>query len=99
MLDTKIADFTINIAHSEGFGLSTLESMMTGTPIIAPMTGGQTTLELDLPTVNHASSEVIELQIVNNNLKVAGLSDDDRLAHNETLERIASKSGNCIWKI
>jgi glycosyltransferase involved in cell wall biosynthesis len=36
------ADFTINISHSEGFGLSTLESMMTGTPIIAPMTGGQT---------------------------------------------------------
>jgi len=37
----NLSDFTINISHSEGFGLSTLESMMTGTPIIAPLTGGQ----------------------------------------------------------
>ena len=43
----NISDFTINIAHSEGFGLSTLESMMTGTPIIAPMTGGQTRQVID----------------------------------------------------
>ena len=42
------ADFTINISHSEGFGLSTLESMMTGTPIIAPMTGGQTRQVVDV---------------------------------------------------
>lgn len=38
----NLVDFTVNVAHSEGFGLSTLESMMTGTPIIAPTTGGQT---------------------------------------------------------
>ena len=63
------------------------------------MTGGQTTLELDLPTVNHASPGEIELRVVNTNLKVAELSDDDRLSHKETLERIASKSDNCIWKI
>jgi len=41
------AHFTINVSHSEGFGLSTLESMMTGTPIIAPMTGGQTRQVVD----------------------------------------------------
>ena len=34
------ADFTINIADAEGFGLSTLESLMCGTPIIVNMTGG-----------------------------------------------------------
>lgn len=34
------ADVTINIANNEGFGLSTLESLMAGTPIIAQMTGG-----------------------------------------------------------
>lgn len=34
------ADCTINIASNEGFGLSTLESMMAGTPIIVHMTGG-----------------------------------------------------------
>jgi len=34
------ADFTINISDAEGFGLSTLESLSCGTPIIANMTGG-----------------------------------------------------------
>jgi len=43
----NLSDFTINVSHSEGFGLSTLESMMTGTPIIAPLTGGQTRQVID----------------------------------------------------
>ena len=34
------ADFTINISDAEGFGLSTLESLTCGTPIIVNMTGG-----------------------------------------------------------
>jgi len=34
------ADYTINISDAEGFGLSTLESMSCGTPIIVNMTGG-----------------------------------------------------------
>jgi glycosyltransferase involved in cell wall biosynthesis len=34
------ADFTINISDAEGFGLSTLESLSCGTPIIVNMTGG-----------------------------------------------------------
>ena len=38
----NIADCTINISNAEGFGLSTLESMQAGTPIIAVKTGGQT---------------------------------------------------------
>ena len=36
----NMADCTINIADAEGFGLSTLESLSCGTPIIANMTGG-----------------------------------------------------------
>jgi len=36
----NVADVTINIASNEGFGLSTLESLYTGTPIIVHMTGG-----------------------------------------------------------
>jgi glycosyltransferase involved in cell wall biosynthesis len=36
----NISDVTINIASNEGFGLSTLESMMAGTPIIISKTGG-----------------------------------------------------------
>ena len=43
----NIADFTINVSYAEGFGLSTLEAMMTKTPIIAPMTGGQTRQVID----------------------------------------------------
>ncbi len=38
----NISDCTINISNAEGFGLSTLEAMQTGTPIIAVKTGGQT---------------------------------------------------------
>lgn len=36
----NVADCTINIADAEGFGLSTLESLACGTPIIASNTGG-----------------------------------------------------------
>lgn len=36
----NIADTTINIAGNEGFGLTTAESVMAGTPIIVNVTGG-----------------------------------------------------------
>ena len=36
----NIADVTINIANNEGFGLSTAESVIAGTPIIVNVTGG-----------------------------------------------------------
>ena len=36
----NIADVTVNISNAEGFGLSALESIMAGTPIIATVTGG-----------------------------------------------------------
>jgi len=35
-----LSDVTINISDAEGFGLSTLESLSCGTPIIVNMTGG-----------------------------------------------------------
>jgi glycosyltransferase involved in cell wall biosynthesis len=35
-----MADCTLNISDAEGFGLATLESLSTGTPIIVTMTGG-----------------------------------------------------------
>lgn len=34
------ADVTVNLSNNEGFGLSPLESMMAGTPILVHMTGG-----------------------------------------------------------
>ena len=36
----NMADCTINIADAEGFGLSSLESLSCGTPVINTMTGG-----------------------------------------------------------
>jgi glycosyltransferase involved in cell wall biosynthesis len=36
----RAADYTIGISDAEGFGLSTLESLTSGTPIIVNMTGG-----------------------------------------------------------
>ncbi len=36
----NVVDVTINIANNEGFGLTTAESVMAGTPIIVNVTGG-----------------------------------------------------------
>jgi glycosyltransferase involved in cell wall biosynthesis len=36
----NVVDCTINIASNEGFGLTTAESLMSGTPIIVNVTGG-----------------------------------------------------------
>ena len=38
----NISDFCLNMSYAEGFGLTTLEAMMTGTPIVAAKTGGLT---------------------------------------------------------
>jgi len=43
----NISDVCINISFAEGFGLSTLESMQAGTPIIAIKTGGLTRQVVD----------------------------------------------------
>ncbi len=43
----NITDFTINISFAEGFGLSTLEAMTVGKPIIALKTGGLTRQVVD----------------------------------------------------
>jgi len=43
----NISDTCINISYAEGFGLSTLEGMMTGCPIVAVKTGGLTRQVVD----------------------------------------------------
>ena len=43
----NISDFCLNMSYAEGFGLSTLESMQTGTPIVAVKTGGLTRQVVD----------------------------------------------------
>ena len=73
----NIADFTINVSHSEGFGLSTLESMMAGTPIIAPMTGGQTRQVVDYRNQTHNGIALpIEFQTMVGNQTVPYILED-----------------------
>ena len=43
----NISDFCMNISYAEGFGLPTLEAMMSGAPIIAAKTGGLTRQVVD----------------------------------------------------
>tara|TARA_Y100001970_G_C14103005_1_gene786540 strand:+ start:582 stop:1277 length:696 start_codon:yes stop_codon:yes gene_type:complete len=62
------------------------------------MTGGQTTLELELPDRTSEPSRGENLKAVKKDLKVLSLSDDDFRAHHDTLGRISSKSDNCIWE-
>ena len=42
-----MSDFCLNISYAEGFGLSTLEAMKVGTPIVAVKTGGLTRQVVD----------------------------------------------------
>ena len=49
-------DATINVAHSEGFGLSTLCALMAGRPIIANLTGGLRS-QLGAPTIYEPGGE------------------------------------------
>lgn len=55
----NIADFTISISCNEGFGLSTLESMMCAKPIIAVKTGG---LERQVVNYHDGSENGIALE-------------------------------------
>ena len=43
----NVSDFCLNISHAEGFGLSTLEAMQCGKPIITVKTGGLTRQVVD----------------------------------------------------
>lgn len=61
----NIVDVCFSMSYAEGFGLSTLESMMTGTPIIAPTTGGLTRQVVDH---RDKSENGVALPIVNKTL-------------------------------
>jgi glycosyltransferase involved in cell wall biosynthesis len=43
----NVSDFCVNISYAEGFGLSTLEAMTVGNPIVAIKTGGLTRQVVD----------------------------------------------------
>lgn len=62
----NIADITINLSSNEGFGLSTAESIMAGTPIIAAVTGG---LQDQIGQTKDDGSEIVfDLNFGSNNI-------------------------------
>ena len=62
----NISDFCFSMSYAEGFGLSTLEAMMTGTPIIAPKTGGLTRQVVDHRdgTMNGVALDILNKSLV-----------------------------------
>jgi len=62
----NIADITINLSSNEGFGLSTAESLMAGTPIIVAVTGG---LQDQIGQTKDDGSEIVfDLNFGSNNV-------------------------------
>jgi len=87
------ADYTISISDAEGFGLSMLESLSCGTPIIATMTGGMQKQVTDTKNrvgvgIEPASKSVIgSLQvpyIYEDRISQEGLNDALRKAMNRS---------------
>ena len=80
----NISDCCINISFSEGFGLSTLQSLQTGTPIIAVKTGGLTRQVVDHETLfEHGIGLDVDFQFLNGTQKVPYLFED--YASNENI--------------
>ena len=90
----NIADFTLNISFSEGFGLSTLESLYTKTPIIVNMTGGLTTQVTDKKS-GYTFGEAIEPKMTT----ISGIQDTPYLNEDYALVKdIASAIFNFYIK-
>jgi len=61
----NLSDCTINLSSNEGFGLSTLESLMSGTPIIVNVTGGLQ----DQCGFNYSENDYINIGTLSNKSK------------------------------
>ena len=61
----NLVDCTINIANNEGFGLTTAESLMAGTPIVVNVTGGLQ----DQCGFNFTADDYIEIGSLHNKTK------------------------------
>lgn len=73
----NISDFTLNISSNEGFGLTTLESMMAGTPIIATKTGGLIRQVIDYSDSSENGIPIeIDLITLAGNQKVHFINED-----------------------
>ena len=86
----NISDACINISYAEGFGLSTLEAMQAGKPIIAPMTGGQTRQVINAYTGEENGVALpIEMQTLVGSQTVPYIFED--MVSNETITKAISK--------
>ena len=83
----NIVDCTINIANNEGFGLTTAESVMAGTPIIVNVTGGlQDQCGLHINNKEFDADQYIKLGTLHDKKKW------DFLSHGEWVEPVWSVS-------
>ena len=86
----NISDVCINISYAEGFGLSTLEAMQAGTPIIAPKTGGQTRQVVNAYTGEENGVALpIEMQTLVGSQTVPYIFED--MVSNETISNAMTK--------
>ena len=69
----NLVDCTINIANNEGFGLTTAESLMSGTPIIVNVTGGLQ----DQCGFDYTADDYIEIGSLHDKKKYGGTPSGD----------------------
>lgn len=84
------ADVTINIAHSEGFGLCVGESLLTGTPVIATKTGG---MGEQLRNENHLNKETFGILLDSDVRNLYGVQGapyiyQDYVSHSKVLDAL-----------
>lgn len=80
----NLVDCTINIANNEGFGLTTAESLMAGTPIIVNVTGGLQ----DQCGFPYDAEDYIKIESIHNKRKFGGTP------HGEWVEPVWSVAHN-----
>ena len=93
----NITDCTINISYNEGFGLSTLQSLQTGTPIIAVKTGGLTRQVKNHKTgYEYGVALNVDFKLLNGNQETFYIYED--YASNENISRSIMKIYNMSSK-
>ncbi len=73
----NISDICLNISHSEGFGLSTLESMQVGNPIVVCQTGGLTNQVIDRNDCSFNGITIKpDIKVLNGNQEIPYIYED-----------------------
>lgn len=93
----NIADCTINIANNEGFGLTTAESVMAGTPTIVNVTGGlQDQCGFKWDVSPKGMNEQMEYLTADDYVDIGSLHDwrkwEDKVTHGDWVEPVWSRA-------